>query len=362
MPRVSVVGIGTARDRHLVEQSSLASRYEALLVGATGDRKAGRRARLLFARSGLRSRQFAIPDVSGSGAAVLYGNGLPSTARRMEIFSEVAPELAAEACSRALRDAGVEPREVGALVVATCTGVGARDLDVDLVERLGLPPSVERSLLVWMSCTGSFPALRIGRRVVESKPESAALVVCVELCSLHIRADAETGSLVAHSLFADGASAVVLRSAPPDDSLAILGDGATRLVPEGRQELLWTFSDHGFRAHLGAELSALIETATPSFVTDLLGDRVGAMRSWCVHPGGPAILDAVERALRLDPTALEISRDVLGTLGNMSSATLWYILERALHGLEKGERGVLLGFGTGLTLEGLAFERGGRAR
>jgi predicted naringenin-chalcone synthase len=358
----SVVGIGTARSRHLVDQPSLAGRYEALLTSATGNRRAGRRARLLFARSGVRSRQFAIPDVNGSGDAVLYLNEVPSTSQRMEVFSRVAPELAEEACNRALDDAGVEPQEVTALVVATCTGVGARDLDVDLVERLELSPSVERSLLVWMSCTGSFPALRIGRRVVESQPRSIALVVCVELCSLHVRGDTETGSLVAHSLFADGASAVVVRRAPPPDSLVILGDGATRLVPEGREELLWTFSDHGFRAHLGSELATLIEKTTPSFVRDLLGDRGADVRSWCVHPGGPAILDAVERALRLDPTSLEISREVLQTLGNMSSATIWYVLERALHHLERGERGVLLGFGTGLTLEGLVFERGGRTR
>lgn len=363
MTGTSILGIGTARTRHSVDQSSLARRYEALFAAATGDHRTARRARLLFSRARLTSRQFAIPDADESGEGELFGgNELPSTSERMEVFARVAPELAEEACRRALSDAGVDARDVSTLVVATCTGVGAPDLDVELVQRLGLPPTVERNLVVWMSCTGSFPALRIGRRAVDSSSGALALVVCVELCSLHVRADADTGSIVAHSLFADGASAVVLGDATPEGALATLGEGATRLVPEGRDALRWTFSDQGFRAHLGADLPALVEKATPSFVEDLIGTRVAEVRSWCVHPGGPAILDAVEQALSLDRASLEIPREILRTLGNMSSATIWYVLERALDDLEAGDMGMLLGFGTGLTLEGLVFERGGRPR
>ena len=363
MSATSILGIGTARARYVVDQSSLARRYEGLLTAVTGDRRAGRRARLIFSRARLRSRQFAIPDVAGGGEPVLYGGGrLPSTSERMEVFARVAPALAEEACRRALSSAGVDPREVSSLVVATCTGVGAPDLDVELVQRLGLLPAVERNLLVWMSCTASFPALRVGQRAVVSRPGAVALVVCVELCSLHVRADAERESLVAHSLFSDGASAVVVAEAPSEQALVTLGQGATRLVPEGRDVLRWTFSDHGFRAHLGADLPVLVEKATPSFVEELIGAQAGDVRSWSVHPGGPAILDAVERALGLDPRSLEISREVLATLGNMSSATIWYVLERALDDLEPGEMGLLLGFGTGLTLEGLLFHRGGRTR
>jgi predicted naringenin-chalcone synthase len=363
MSTTSILGIGTARARHVVDQSSLAYRYEGLLSAVTGDRRAGRRARLIFSRARLRSRQFAIPDVAGVEKPVLYGGGrLPSTAERMEVFSRVAPAFAEEACRRALSVARVDPREVSSLVVATCTGVGAPDLDVELVQRLGLPPAVERNLLVWMSCTASFPALRVGQRAVGSKPGGVALVVCVELCSLHVRADTERESLVAHSLFSDGASAVVVAEAAPENALVTLGKGATRLVPEGRDVLRWTFSDHGFRAQVGSELPVLVEKATPPFVEQLLAEQAGDVRSWGVHPGGPAILDAVERALGLDPRSLETSREVLATLGNMSSATIWYVLERALDELEPGEMGMLLGFGTGLTLEGILFHRGGRTR
>lgn len=363
MSATSILGIGTARAHHVVDQSSLGRRYEGLLTAVTGDRLAGRRARFLFSRARLRSRQFAIPDVADVGEPVLYGGGeLPSTAERMEVFARVAPVLAEDACRRALSSAGVDPREVSSLTVATCTGVGAPDLDVELMQRLGLPPTAERSLLVWMSCTGSFPAIRVGRRAVGSKPGAVALVVCVEVCSLHVQADAESGSLVAHSLFADGASAIVVGEASPKLALATLGEGATRLVPEGRDALRWTFTDHGFQAHLGRDLPVLVEKATPSFIKDLIGEQASDVRGWCVHPGGPAILDAVERALGLDPRSLDVSREVLGTLGNMSSATIWYVLERVLDDLDPGDMGLLLGFGTGLTLEGLVFQRGGRTR
>ena len=363
MSTTSILGIGTARARYVVDQPTLARRYDGLLTAVTRDRRLGRKARLLFSRARLRSRQFAIPDVADVGEAVLYGGEeLPGTAERMEVFARVAPALAEEASRRALSSADVDPRQVSSLTVATCTGVGAPDLDVELVQRLGLPAAVERNLLVWMSCTGSFPAIRLGQRAAGAKPGSAALVVCVELCSLHVRAEEDSGSLVAHSLFADGASAVVVGEASPTVSLATLGEGATRLVPEGRYALRWTFSDHGFQAHLGPDLPVLVEKATPSFIKELVGERVADVRGWCVHPGGPAILDAVERALGLDSRSLDVSREVLGTLGNMSSATIWYVLERVLEDLDPGDMGLLLGFGTGLTLEGLVFERGGRAR
>lgn len=359
---ISILGIGTARARHVVDQATLARRYESWLAAVTGDSRAARRARLVFARAKLRTRQFAIPDMEEGQAAALYRRGLPTTAERMEIFARMAPELAEEACRNALRSAGVSPERVSTLIVATCTGVGAPDIDVELVERLGLPPSVERNLLVWMSCTASFPALRVARRALNSRIGSVALVVCVELCSLHVQADGEVPSLVAHALFADGASAVVLGDALPEKALVTLGEGGTLLVPEGRDALRWTFSDHGFRAHMDPRLPALIEKAVPEFVGKLLRDRVGEVRSWCVHPGGPAILDATERALRLDLSALAVSREVLDAFGNMSSATLWYILERAVEELEPGAVGFLLGFGIGLTLEGLVFRRGGRTQ
>lgn len=358
---ISILGIGTARTRYVVDQTTLARRYESWLATVAGDARGGRRARLVFSRAKLRTRQFAIPDLGEGQPTALYRDGLPTTAERMETFARVAPELAEEACRKALRNAGVSPEQVSTLVVATCTGVGAPDLDVELVERLALPPSVERNLLVWMSCTASFPALRVARRALSSRPRSVALVVCVELCSLHVQADGEMPSLVAHALFADGASAVVIGDVPPEEALVLLGDGATRLVPEGRDALQWRFSDHGFRAQVTPRLPALIEKAVPEFVGRLLCHQAGEVQSWCVHPGGPAILDAVERALGFDSSALEISREVLHALGNMSSATIWYVLERAVGQLEPGALGFLLGFGVGLTLEGLLFQRGGRA-
>ena len=358
----AILGIGTAQADYVVKQADLARSYDALLSATTGNRRAGRRARLLFAQTKLESRQFAIPDVVDLEDATLYGAAeLPTTEERMAVFSRLAPALAQQAAERALDDAGVSPEDIATLVVATCTGVGAPDLDVELVQRLGLPATVERSQLVWMSCSAAFPSLRIGRRAV-SAGAGPALVVCVELCSLHVRADDEIGSLVAHGLFADGASAVVVGIAREQDSLAILGDAQTQLFPKGREALQWTFSDHGFRAHLGPDLPEHIEMAVPSFVEALLGGATAEVRSWCTHPGGPAILDAVERALSLEGTALSASREILTTLGNMSSATLFYVLERELPKLDRGDLGVLLGFGVGLTLEGLVFRKGGRTR
>jgi predicted naringenin-chalcone synthase len=356
-----LVGLGTADAPYRAKQMELARLYEAFLAAATGDARLGRKARLIFSQARLDTRQFALPDVVDPEAARLYrGSTLPTTGARMEAFAELAPDLAEQACRKALNCARARPEDVSALVVATCTSTGAPDLDVELATRLGLSPAAERSQLVWMSCTAAFPALRTAQRAA-SATGGLALVVCVELCSLHVRADAELGSLLAHSLFSDGAAAaLVAPDGSASDTLAVFGEGTTRLVAEARDALRWEFTDHGFRAHLSTELPRLIEGECGDFVDRLLGADRGDVRSWCVHPGGPAILDAVERTLGLAPTALEASREVLRTRGNMSSATILYVLEQELARMAPGDQGLMLGFGTGLTLEGLRFERGGR--
>jgi predicted naringenin-chalcone synthase len=358
----SIVGLGTARAPYLAEQRVLGEMYDSLLSGVLDDRRAGRRARLLFRASRIETRQFAIPDFVDPASALVYRDQrLPSIGERMMAFPEAAIELAEQACRRALESAGLEPSRISHLVIATCTGVGAPDCDIELASRLGLPSSVERTQVVWMSCTGGFPALRVGQRALREEPACYSLVVCVEICSLHVRADGDSGSLLAHSLFADGASAVVLGSgAGEEKALAWIGSHRSEMMIEGRELLSWSFGDHGFRAHIDGDLPAAIEGRVGDFVAKVLPGGRSEVASWCVHPGGAAILDAVERALELSPDSLSSSREVLRTRGNMSSATIFYVLEKELARLEPGQAGFLLGFGTGLTMEGLNFTRGAR--
>ena len=162
---------------------------------------------------------------------------------------------------------------------------------------------------------------------------------------------------MACSLFGDGAAAAVVGAAGPrDEVIFALGPAATCVEPVTGPMMGWAVGDDGFEMTLAAEIPSTIGAAIAGFVDRLAPrDEVGA---WCVHPGGPATLATAERALGLGPNALDVSRAVLRDIGNVSSATIPFVLERAAAGIAEGVRGVAVGFGPGLTLEGFAFQRG----
>ena len=357
---VDLLGIGCSEDLPAFKQRDLAALYADYLERTTSDKRLARRASLLFARAGVDTRRLALAREGGSRVRELYeGGALPTTGQRMAMYRDVAPQLAVDAARQAISNAGISPDEIGSVVLATCTGVGEPDFDVELATRLGLRPDVERSQLIWMSCSAAFPALRIARRsaLAQKRP---ALVVCVEVCSLHIRIDADPGSLLAHALFADGAAAMVVAAPSKRGALATFSPGQVQRLPHARDALTWNFTDHGFRVHLASELSSHLARDTGSFVRELEPDWRD-LAAWCVHPGSPAILSAVEGGLGLPPDALATSRDVLRNCGNMSSPTILYVLKAHLANLSPGERGLMLGFGTGVTIEGVPFEKGARS-
>ncbi len=353
---VGILGIGSALPAYVSRQMDLLPALApALEAGSARERLAHR----LFRNACIEERRFCIPDFRDGMAPTLYGSAHPGAKRRMEVYQREAPRLAASACERALKSARVATDEITHLVVVSCTGTFTPGPDVELVARLALRPEVERTLVGFMGCSGAFHGLRVARRAA-LEPGARVLLVCVELCSLHRHEGMETGSLVAQSIFADGAAAVVVGASDAARApLVELGQARTHLEPGTRGALTWELQDDGFAVHLAPELPAIVGRHVARFVAPLL-DGVDAVkaRAWLVHPGGAAILRAVERALGLDPRDLASTWSVLRRLGNTSSAAILYVLEEALPDLAPGSEGVMLGFGPGLTFEGLRFCRG----
>ena len=348
----AITGIGTALPPHAVSRdASIAWLTRAL----QDDPLAARLAQRVVAGSAIETRWSCVPDFDQYGDPLLLGSRSPPTSVRMRAFRDLAPPLAAQACRRALASARTGPEEITHLVVVTCTGFIAPGPDADLVGLLGLRNDVERTVVGFMGCHAAFNGLRVARQHVESRKGGKALLVCVELCSLHFRPDPAPDNVVASALFADGASAVVV--AADGEALAELGPAAS-LIEEGtRRDMGWEIGDDGFRMTLSSYVPRLVAAPLADFVAPLAGREKS---SWCVHPGGRAILDHVEDALDLPPVALASSRAVLRDIGNVSSATVLFVLERELARTRAGDRGVMLGFGPGLTLEGAAFVRGTR--
>jgi predicted naringenin-chalcone synthase len=299
-------------------------------------------------RSGIDHRWSVLPPSTRNPAMKtdFYADGMPSTAARMQLYAREAPRLALEAIGR-LGD----PGPISHLVVASCTGFVAPGIDQIIAAALGLPRNVERTLVGFMGCYAAVAALRLAHHIVRSEPEARVLVVTVELSSLHLQRTAGLEALLAQLQFGDGAAAAIVSAQA--DGLAIERFAAATL-PDSADLIRWTIGDEGFVMHL--------DGAVPNRIAEALGDAdtrralIGddPVDGWAVHTGGRSVLDAVERAMALPPDALAHSRAVLAEKGNMSSATLMFVMERFLVG-PRIENGHALAFGPGLAAEGFGF-------
>ena len=308
------------------------------------------RQRTLFARMADRSgisQRYSVLDGTGGlpDAAGFYARTpFPSTADRMAIFATAAPELALQAI------AGLGPLgSITHLVVASCTGFMAPGLDQVLARRLALDAGVERVFIGFMGCYAGVTALRTAGHIVRSDPAARVLVVTVELCTLHLQLSGDVESLLAMRQFADGAAAALVSAEGP--GLA-LGGGISRVLEDSADLITWHVGDTGFGMHLSGavpgRLAAALDDAALATVLAPAG-----VSAFAVHPGGRSILDAVERGLHLPPEKLSASRAVLDQCGNMSSATVLFVLQRMW--ADRPDSGVALAFGPGLALEGLRF-------
>lgn len=297
-------------------------------------------------RSGIAHRWSVLPASSGNpvGPTGFYADGqMPGTSARMALYAEAAPALALAAIARLPDIEGITH-----LVVASCTGFVAPGIDQVIAARLGLPGHIERTLIGFMGCYAAVTALRTARHIVRSDPAARVLVVTVELSTLHLQPDSALEPLLAMLQFGDGAAAALVTAAGP--GLA-LDSSFAATIPATAGLIRWDVTDSGFAMHLSGEVPAQIATAlaTPEFRAQIPASAA----AWAVHAGGRSILDAVEHGLALAPEALAASRAVLHDCGNMSSATLIFVLERLL--AERPASGVALAFGPGLAAEGLTF-------
>jgi alpha-pyrone synthase len=307
----------------------------------------------MAARSGIGHRWSVLPESSDGGSPVgpqgFYANGLmPPTSARMTLYAEHAPALALSAISK------LGPLErVTHLVVASCTGFTAPGLDQVIADRLGLAPSVERVLVGFMGCYAAVTALKTARHIVRSESDARVLVVTVELSTLHLQPATTLEPLLAMLQFGDGAAAAIVEATGAGFEL---DTPFAATLPDSSGLIEWAIGDTGFAMHLSGEVpgriaAALAEPETRAALTG--GVDAAAIDGWAVHAGGRSILDAVETGLGLDKAALAESRGVLADNGNMSSATLMFVLERLF--ARRPAQGVMLAFGPGLAAEGLRF-------
>ena len=360
-----ILAVASASSAHSIDQ--LASADHALSLSANAPEQE-RMLKVLYKRTRIRARGSVLLDETGGSMNYDFyplragpEDRGPSTKARMCRYERHAGSLALRVASDALRKSMVHPREITHLITVTCTGFFAPGIDCQLVDGLSLERTVERVQIGFMGCHALLNALRVSAAIARSDPEARILVTSIELCSLHFQYGWDADRIVSNSLFADGAGALVARFAAGSDGGAdewTMTRGGSFLLPDSADAMTWRIGDHGFQMTISAQIPDLIEANLSTYVDPWLAESGltrGDVSTWAIHPGGPRILDAAEKALGLTPESTVVSRQVLGDHGNMSSATLAFILEQLL---DSGARMpcVALGFGPGLTIEVALFQ------
>lgn len=328
------------------------------------NRLAQRLVHRLYTQSGIDTRYSVIPDFlaptedsARQGGSFLDADGrflAPTTKVRNDLYTEAARPLFKEAALKALDASTFSAADITHVVTVSCTGFCAPGPDYFLVRDLCLNPGVGRFHVGFMGCYAAFPALKMAKAFCEAEPDAVVLVVCLELCTLHLQLGGDPDRLLASSVFADGAAAALVSAKTPTAAAFELSALATTLTAEGEEAMAWSVGDQGFDIVLSSYVPEILETNIAAALAPLFaqfGLAAADIERWGVHPGGRAILDKVEKGLALGEGALEPSRGVLRDYGNMSSATVLFVLERLLSEAETGERVCAVAFGPGLTVE-----------
>ena len=336
------------------------ARAIADIADAAGGLRPGQRAllRRLHANADIATRHTVLPIGEYTELARLPD---PGAALANDRYIEEATALGERALRSALDDAGLEPAALDLLIVTSVTGVAVPSLDARLIPRLRLRPDIKRLPVFGLGCVAGAAGLARVHDYLLAWPGHAAAVLAVELCSLSLpRTEVTTADLVASALFGDGAAAVVAtgqdRAAPPAATrLPQVIATRSEVYPDSADTLGWRLGADGFRIVLTADLADVVERRLNGSVTAFLDEHgltVDDIRSWICHPGGPKVLDAAQRALKLPDNALAASRRSLSEAGNMSSVSVLHILElTAADPPPPGSPGLMIGLGPGVSAE-----------
>jgi alkylresorcinol/alkylpyrone synthase len=273
------------------------------------------------------------------------------------LYEQVALELAEKASRQALERAGIAPGDIGAIVLVSSTGISTPTLDAKLIQRLGLSAHAARVPLWGLGCAGGVGGLARSSELVNAVPGRAVLLVAVELCSLTFqRNDFSKSNLVGTGIFADGAAALII--AESGEGPELLGSHST-LFEDTEDVMGWDVVEGGLKVRFSRDIPTIVKRYLPDLLDQACkkwGVAQSELMHYVAHPGGAKVIEAYADSLNLPPEKFSTSYGILENFGNMSSASVLFVLDRLLHTeTAGGNYGVMLALGPGFSSDQVLF-------
>ncbi len=343
-----ILSIATAVPPHRLDQDDVARRV-SLALGP----RSPEIVRLLptFGNAGIGRRYSCVP--------IEWYERQHDWPERNGIYLESALALLERATRTALERAGRHPEEIGAIVAVSTTGIATPSLDALLMERMGLRRTVRRLPIFGLGCAGGTIGLARAASMAAAMPQELVLFLVVELCALSFRRDDFTKSnIVATALFGDGAAAALLTCGREGTAVV---DGGEYTWPDSLDVMGWDVTGEGLKAIFSRDIPNLVSKHLHDVTVAFLAHRGLTLRDvdrFVCHPGGAKVVDALEAAFELSPGTLTDAREVLYEYGNMSAATVMFVLERAFaKDAPPWKRALLTALGPGFTAGFTLLER-----
>ncbi len=318
-----------------------------------------RKLRFLYKKSGIENRYSVVPDFSSAASERKLFSAdemlepFPSIGKRMEIYNEQAPALSKKVIEDCIKNK-IDKAEITHLITVSCTGMTAPGLDLQLMEAMDLPKNIIRTSVNFMGCYAAIHGLKLADAFCATSPHANVVVVCTELCTLHFQKEISIDNITSSLLFGDGCAAMLIQNDNAGKGLRIKSFFA-EVSFNGKNDMAWALSSTGFLMTLSGYIPELIKENFKELVQKALakaGKTTAEITHWCIHPGGKKILDTIAESMQLQKKELQYSYDVLKDMGNMSSPTILFVLQKILHEMEEHN------FTTPQTLFGAAFGPG----
>lgn len=341
-----IAAVSTVLPAHRYTQAEITERFAEMCLGPERKREVLNR---LHSSALVTTRHLALP-------LERYGD-LADFTEANDAFIEVAIELGARAVQDALDQAGLHPSDVDLIMSTTVTGIAVPSIEARIAAIIGLRPDVKRVPLFGLGCLAGAAGLARLHDFSKGSPQSVSVLLSVELCSLTLqRHDPSVANMVASGIFGDGAAAAVVVGADRPEAGPEIVDSRAHLYPDTGRAMGWDVGTSGLKVVLGAEVPDLVSMHLADDVKGLLADHdleVEDISAWVAHPGGPKVLQAVERSLDIPPEALELTWRSLAAIGNLSSASVLHVLRDTLaeHPPPPGTPGLLFAMGPGFCAE-----------